>query len=135
MSGSPFRIFRKRQNARPHDEKLCDDSVEPKPYKIIEPLYLDQPTASVFEAARRLVQSRGWTIVSADPAEGRLEATQTSPWWGFKDDVAIRITQEEGRTRVDMRSVSRVGISDLGANARRISAFLYDLDAQPYSAP
>jgi fatty-acyl-CoA synthase len=56
-----------------------------------------------------------------------LEATATTGWFGFKDDIAVRIRAVDGATRVDMRSVSRVGLSDLGANARRVSAFMDEL--------
>jgi fatty-acyl-CoA synthase len=116
-----------------HDEDVCEDSETPKPYKPIEPLLIDAPRQQVFEAAQRIVEQRGWEIVSSDKDAGVLEATYTSGWWGFKDDVAIRIREAEGNTtRIDMRSVSRVGMSDLGANARRISAFLYELDGQRY---
>ena len=115
------------------DEDTCEDTQTPKPYTPLEPLLIDAPRNAVFEAAERIVKSRGWTIVTADAEAGVLEATNISPWWGFKDDVAIRIRKAEGSaTRVDMRSISRVGGSDLGANARRVSAFLYDLDGQRY---
>ncbi len=53
-----------------------------------------------------------------------IEATDTTLWFGFKDDVAIRIRPDGSGSRIDVRSVSRVGRSDLGANARRIRAFL-----------
>ncbi len=66
----------------------------------------------------------GWAIVAADPVAGRIEATATTPWFGFKDDVVIRITPEPGGSRLDIRSVSRVGKSDLGANAARIRAYV-----------
>ncbi len=116
-----------------HDEDVCEDSETPKPYKPLEPLLIDAPRARVFEAALRIAGQEGWEIVTSDADAGVLEATHTSSWWGFKDDVAIRIREAEGNTtRVDMRSVSRVGRSDLGANARRISAFLYELDGQRY---
>jgi len=111
----------------------CEDGA-PKPYAPIESLLIDAPQAEVFEAAEGLVRSRGWDIVTADAAAGVLEATHTSTWWGFKDDVAIRIREAEDNTaRVDMRSISRVGGSDLGANARRVTDFLYTLDAQRYN--
>ena len=58
------------------------------------------------------------------PAEGRLEATETTRWFGFKDDVVVRVSPTSDGSRVDVRSVSRVGQSDLGVNARRIRAFL-----------
>jgi len=116
------------------DEDVCEDSETPKPYAPLEPLVIKAAPEKVFEAALHLVEQRGWTVVEADPLQGLLEATHTSPWWGFKDDVAIRFRgQEDGTVRVDMRSISRVGGSDLGANARRITAFLYDLDGQRYN--
>jgi uncharacterized protein (DUF1499 family) len=66
----------------------------------------------------------GWEIVAAEAAEGRIEATETTAWWGFKDDVVIRIAPEGTGSRLDIRSMSRVGKSDLGKNADRIRAFL-----------
>ncbi len=65
---------------------------------------------------------------AAEPSEGRIEASATSAWFGFVDDVVIRVAESAQGTRVDMRSKSRVGRSDLGANAKRIEAFLADLD-------
>jgi len=63
--------------------------------------------------------------VDENPAEGRIEATATTRWFGFKDDVVLRIVPAAGNgSRVDIRSVSRVGRSDVGTNARRIRAFL-----------
>ena len=115
------------------DDDVCEDSETPKPYKPLESLLIDAPRADVFAAAERIARARGWNIVTSDASAGILEATHTSPWWGFKDDVAVRIREAEGNTtRVDMRSISRVGGSDLGANARRITAFLTDLEGQRY---
>jgi uncharacterized protein (DUF1499 family) len=62
--------------------------------------------------------------VSEAPAEGRLEATDTTFWFGFKDDVVVRVRPDGTGSRVDVRSLSRVGRSDLGMNARRIRRFL-----------
>jgi uncharacterized protein (DUF1499 family) len=94
-------------------------------YPWIEPRVFDRPPHSVFQAARRQAESEGWTIHAADRAAGRIEATATSFWYGFKDDVVVRIAEtDNGRTQVDMRSASRVGISDLGVNADRVDAFL-----------
>lgn len=114
------------------DEDVCEDSETPKPYKPIGPLIIQAPTPDVFAAAEALARKRGWTIITADAEAGAIEATHTSTWWGFKDDIAIRLRAEGEGTRVDMRSISRVGQSDLGANARRITAFLYDLEGQRY---
>jgi uncharacterized protein (DUF1499 family) len=96
-------------------------------YPDIAPADLPQPPDRVFGAAVSAATSLGWTIVAAVPAEGRLEATDTSRWWGFKDDVVVRVRPTDRGSRVDVRSLSRVGISDLGVNARRIRAFLVEL--------
>jgi uncharacterized protein (DUF1499 family) len=66
----------------------------------------------------------GWEVISSDSAEGRIEATATTFWFGFTDDVVVRITPTDGGSRIDVRSVSRVGRSDVGTNARRIKAYL-----------
>ena len=93
-------------------------------YPDIAPADLAQPPDRVFSAAVSAATSLGWEIVAAVPAEGRLEATDTSRWWGFKDDVVVRIRPTDRGSRVDVRSLSRVGVSDLGVNAKRIRAFL-----------
>lgn len=113
-------------------DPATDKEREDKPYNTIEPLLIDASPDAVFDQAERLAKARGWKIVTSDKAGGRLEATHTSTWFGFKDDVAIRIRSEGDGTRVDMRSISRVGRSDLGANAKRISLFLTDLGGQRY---
>ncbi|MHB8534149.1 MAG: DUF1499 domain-containing protein [Sulfuricaulis sp.] len=97
-------------------------------YPDIQPLLTPLPPASVFDAAVATARDQGWIIVAGDPATGRIEATDTSFWFGFIDDVVVRLTPETGGgTRVDVRSVSRVGLGDAGANARRVRGFLSDL--------
>ena len=58
------------------------------------------------------------------PAEGRIEAIDTTFWFGFEDDIVIRVTPAGDHARIDIRSLSRVGVSDAGTNARRIRAYL-----------
>jgi uncharacterized protein (DUF1499 family) len=65
-----------------------------------------------------------WKIVESNPDLGRIEATDTTLWFGFKDDVVVRVTPKEQGSRIDVRSVSRVGRSDVGTNARRIERYL-----------
>ncbi|WP_340589399.1 DUF1499 domain-containing protein [Erythrobacter alti] len=97
-------------------------------YGDIRPEVIDKPPVEVLANARALAETRGWEIVSADPEAGRLEATATAGYVRFYDDVVIEVTPvQDGSTRVDMRSVSRVGVSDVGYNADRIRAFLLDL--------
>jgi uncharacterized protein (DUF1499 family) len=93
-------------------------------YPRVRPRTTAKTPAEVFDIATKAVVARGWTVIGADSASGRIEATDTSGWWGFKDDIVIRLRPEGAGTRIDMRSVSRVGESDLGANAARIEKLL-----------
>lgn len=94
-------------------------------YPDLGPLFLDQPADEAYDAALAAARDRGWEIVSADAATRQIEATDTTFWFGFKDDVVIRVREmPDGRSRVDVRSVSRVGRSDVGTNARRIREYL-----------
>lgn len=98
-------------------------------YPDLAPVYFQAPADGVFEAARKAIDGMGLELTGSDQTNGRLEATQTSFWYGFTDDMVVRITQTPEGTRVDVRSKSRVGRSDLGQNARRIRAFLAELKA------
>jgi uncharacterized protein (DUF1499 family) len=93
-------------------------------YPDIAPLALPVPPRTAFERAQRAAKEMGWLIIAADPAAGRLEATDTTLWFGFHDDIVVRIVAADGGCRVDVRSVSRVGRSDIGTNAKRIRGFL-----------
>lgn len=99
-------------------------------YPDIQPVQLTIPPGQAFELALESARGQGWEIVAEAPGEGRIEATATTFWFGFKDDVVIRITADNGGSRLDVRSKSRVGRSDAGANAKRIRAYLSDLDAR-----
>ena len=96
-------------------------------YPDIAPLLLDAPPAKVFAAAERSARAMGWDIVDVAPQDGRIEATDTTLLFGFKDDVVIRVAPQGSGSRVDMRSLSRVGGSDIGANAKRIRKFMQRL--------
>lgn len=101
-------------------------------YGDIGPITVPASVPATVEAARQLVEERGWELVAAEPATGRVEATATVSIYRFKDDIVLRITPNpngEGSI-VDMRSVSRVGVSDLGVNAARVRTFLADLQAR-----
>jgi uncharacterized protein (DUF1499 family) len=98
-----------------------------KAYPDIKTLTLDMPTDKAFAKAFDVAKNMNWEIVTAEPKEGRIEATATTFWMGFKDDVVIRITAHDQISNIDIRSVSRVGKSDLGANAKRIRIFLKEM--------
>lgn len=99
-------------------------------YPQIVPHYYKPNAKVVFNEALEIVRRRGWAIAEAEPDEGCIEASETSQWFGFVDDVVVRIADTPRGTRVDVRSRSRVGMSDFGANAKRIEAFLSDLDRE-----
>lgn len=92
-------------------------------YPDIGPVLLAAPPAAVFKKAVGAAEAMGWEVVGADAAAGTIEAVDTTRFFGFKDDVAVRIAPTADGSRVDIRSKSRVGRSDLGTNARRIRAY------------
>jgi uncharacterized protein (DUF1499 family) len=96
-------------------------------YPDIKPLVLEIPPDQAFDAALRTARKMGWDIINADKMNGCIEATDTSFWFGFTDDIVIRVTPAGQRSIIDMRSESRVGRSDLGKNAERIRDFLKQL--------
>jgi len=83
-----------------------------------------QDTDALFDAALAAVNDFGWALVNADKSQGIIEATDSTAWFGFKDDVVIRITSANSQTLLDVRSKSRVGRSDLGKNAERINLLI-----------
>ncbi len=89
-------------------------------YPDIKTLLLDTTPDETFGRALEAAEKMGLEIVAAEPLEGRIEATATTLWFGFKDDVVIRVTADGAGSRLDIRSKSRVGRSDVGANAARI---------------
>ena len=100
-------------------------------YPDIQTLYLSLDSQAAYQRALDLIHEAGWEIVAEELRAGIIEATATSFWFGFKDDIVIRIKDFESGSQLDMRSVSRVGVSDLGVNARRIRHFLKQFTAIP----
>jgi uncharacterized protein (DUF1499 family) len=96
-------------------------------YPDIAPVICARSAATVFQAALAVVHTLQWQLAEAAEAEGRIEATATTRWWRFKDDVVIRIRADDGATRLDIRSASRIGSSDFGANAKRLRRFLSEI--------
>jgi uncharacterized protein (DUF1499 family) len=96
-------------------------------YPDVQPLVLPVPPGEAFSRALRAAHTLGWEVIATDPHRGHLEAVDTTRWFGFKDDVVVRILDAPAGTRIDVRSVSRVGVGDAGTNARRIRAFLREI--------
>lgn len=99
-------------------------------YPEIKTQLLPQPVNEVYVAAEKTIAILGWDNVTAGALPNTLEATDTTTWFGFKDDVVIRLTEKGDDTLVDVRSKSRVGKSDLGKNAERINEFFAELRKQ-----
>lgn len=92
-------------------------------YPDIVPIRMDAAPSQAFARALDAARAMGWTIVAADPAHGTIEATDQTLWFGFKDDVVIRVRADGAGSVIDVRSLSRIGRSDVGTNARRIREY------------
>jgi uncharacterized protein (DUF1499 family) len=104
-------------------------------YPDIEPLDADIDTRSAYNAALTVINRRRWRVVEARAPdqgrpEGRIEAVARTVIMGFRDDVIVRVRPFEGGARVDIRSSSRYGSFDFGANAARIRALVEDIEAE-----
>jgi len=96
-------------------------------YPDLQPQRFGLPPEKVFQAALETSKAMGWEILETDPPRGVIEAVATTRLFRFKDDVTVTITSEAGMTLVNVRSHSRAGKGDLGANARRIRTFQAEL--------
>ncbi len=91
----------------------------------LQPLETDLAPDAAFDHSLTVINQLGWELLDQDPASGRIEAVEETAMFGFKDDVVLRIRPgDSGGSRIDLRSNSRVGVGDLGANAARIQRFI-----------
>jgi uncharacterized protein (DUF1499 family) len=127
--------------ARPRDANpivyagLTAAELQLEAYPDIEPLDADIDTRSAYNAALTIINRRRWRVVEQRAPdqgrqEGRIEAVARTPIMGFRDDVIVRVRPFEGGARVDIRSSSRYGSFDFGANAARIRALIEDIEAE-----
>jgi uncharacterized protein (DUF1499 family) len=86
---------------------------------------------ALFARAERAARDLGWHIAEANASQGRIEAVETTRLYGFKDDIVVLVRSDAGGSRLDVRSASRVGQSDLGVNAARIRKFTARLNQSP----
>jgi len=103
------------------------DALQQRAYPDIQPLMLPVGTADAFEEVLETMNEFDWPVADASQREGRVEVTIRSPWFGFRDNLVIRLTAAGNSTRVDVRSVSRDGANDMGRNAEHIREFLAEL--------
>jgi hypothetical protein len=100
-------------------------------YPDVKTLFSKLSPDALFARAQQAVRDAGWHVAEANASEGRIEAVETSSLYGFKDDIVILIRSDVNGSRLDMRSASRVGRSDLGVNAARIRKFLASVSRSP----
>lgn len=100
-------------------------AIQKQAYPDLKTLHTNLDARAAFKRSLAVAEKLGWEIYARDPEFARIEAVDTTFWFGFKDDVVIRIEASgEGGSRIDLRSVSRVGGGDAGTNARRIQSFI-----------
>ncbi|HED13525.1 MAG TPA: DUF1499 domain-containing protein [Gammaproteobacteria bacterium] len=102
-------------------------AMQQQAYPDIKPLFLPIATARAFALAKQAIVDTGWKIFDMDPENGRIEATEKTFWFGYSDDIVVRISQgnRPNGSRIDVRSSSRFGSgTDGGTNARRVRKIL-----------
>lgn len=108
---------------------ICLTAVQHAYYPDIRPLVAPGiAPQSAYRAALEAARGMGWKIADADASTGHIEATATTAWFGFKDDIAIDVMPSGGGSVINVRSESRLGLSDLGKNAERVRAYLKRAD-------
>lgn len=124
-----FSIISSLRTAEENSLEYAGESIAAEQRRVfpdIQPLFSKMDAQAAQNRAQRTLESLGWVIVLNDESTGHLEAYDQSRVFGFIDDVVIRITATDAGSRIDMRSVSRVGLGDLGANASRIRRFFQE---------
>lgn len=114
-----------------HGKRITVSQAQREAYPDIVPVKLSVSTEQAHKYALAAAKEMNWwKIQAADESDGRIEATSTIPWFGFKDDIVIRITNSGSNSRIDIRSDSRLGYSDIGENARRIRHYMKLLEKE-----
>lgn len=103
-------------------------------YPDLEPIQLSAAPEEAYARAVASARSLGWTITHEDPASGTFDASETTAIFRFVDDVTVRVRPDNDGTRIDLRSKSRDGRGDLGANAERIQRFAAEIRLPPVAA-
>lgn len=125
----PFEQLAQAREAAPNAVKYPGEAFarqQRKAYPDIQPLTLELPLSQAHDIAEAAVRDLGWEI--AHSSRTRIEATDTTTWFGFKDDVSIRLSETAEGARIDVRSASRMGRGDVGANAARIRAYFESIE-------
>ena len=113
--------------SRPMPRPTRVDALQVAAYPDIKPILLPVPTDMAFEEVLETMADLDWVVADASEEDGIVETTVHSAWFGFKDDIVVRLTAIEGQTRVDVRAVARDGSNDGGRNAEHVREFLAEL--------
>src|SRR5260370_11129642 len=118
--------LRKAANAPNTGEYKGAKTVEQqqRSYPDVAPVTLGLTPAEAFSRALATARRLGWTIVETDSGAGRIEASDRTRWFGFTDDIVVRLAAADAGSRIDVRSSSRIGTGDFGTNAARVRAYL-----------
>lgn len=117
------------ENSNPLAYDSGNGALQSEAYPDVRPLVMALSRGELHGRVKRVLVEMGMEVTRDDPVTGELEAVATTFWFGFKDDLVVRLRDVEDGTRLDVRSVSRVGLSDLGANAERIVDLLNRVQA------
>ena len=118
------------QNSLDYDSEVIGP-IQREGYPEIKPLVMELAPDEMFGRVKRVLLDMGMEVTREDPAQGEMEAVATTFWFGFKDDLIVRLREVEEGTRLDLRSVSRVGLVDIGANADRIMEVIKRVEEAP----
>ncbi len=126
-----FRAAQEQRGPGTNDLEISTDTLtqQRESYPEVQTLLTDLPIEMVYERALLVAQEMGWDIYYQNLDQGVIEAVDTTAIMAFKDDIAIRVRSNASGSLLDLRSVSRVGVSDLGANAKRIMDFQQRFEA------
>ena len=116
--------LRQAANAQPVTYSAEFPALQKQAFPDIAPAHLDKSFDQAFTVAVDAVHKMGWTIVATDGERGRIEATDRTFWYGFTDDIVVRVSADGNGSRIDVRSKARIGKGDFGTNARRVRAYL-----------
>lgn len=117
-----------RTNSFEYPQETADRQAAKFPW--VKPIISELSEAEAYEKAVSVAKSLGWVVTGEDVSRGRFEATDYTKWFNFNDDLVVRITADAAGSRVDLRSLSRVGGSDHGLGAIRIMKFTEAFNAE-----
>lgn len=121
-----LKLRRESDNSLDSDPKV--HNLQREHYPDITSYVVDVPPTKAFAQSLSLAILAGWDIVHTDSDSGKIEATALTALFGFSDDIVLRVRPHNDGSVLDIRSASRIGVSDLGVNARRIRMFLHEWD-------